>query len=415
MQATGGIGRWRDELREFAMNILSYFEQAWVNLVSAKLRSFLAILGILVGTAAVVALISCGNLATEKALEQFKAMGTDLMAVSLFSQSRDKSHSERSDFSLTQWRHLKRQIPEIEKIAPYSSTYQSLSYQGKAIKGALIGADSQLQDILALKLKKGRFVSSLESYEHVLVIGHDMAEQIKAISPGNPLGKQLRVGNSLYTIIGILDPWKENAFFNENIDMAVIIPIAGMSLLKKDNKITQAIIQLTPNSNIDIVIKHLKQMIHLQVPKLSVFPRSARQIIAGMENQGRIFTLLLGVIGSISLLVGGIGVMNVMLVSVSERKKEIGIRKALGAKQLEIQRLFLSEAMMLGVFGGMLGLALGLCVTAIIAAFSHWSMHFYLLPNLAGLIVSLCTCLFFGYYPARRAARLDPIVSLHHD
>jgi len=209
--------------------------------------------------------------------------------------------------------------------------------------------------------------------------------------------------------------WKENGFFNEDINQAAIIPLAGISVVSKDAKINNAVLLLKPDSPIDEVIEEIKQIITSLAPKLSVFPRSAKQIIASMESQGRIFTLLLAVIGGISLLVGGIGVMNVMLVSVSERKKEIGIRKAVGAKNSEIQALFLVESVMLSLLGGVLGVLLGLIFTRIVAYFSDWNFSIYLLPPIAGFLVSAATGIFFGFYPARRAAKLEPMATLRSE
>ena len=228
----------------------------------------------------------------------------------------------------------------------------------------------------------------------------------------DPLGQQLQIGNALYTIKGIAKLWKENGFFNEDVNQAVIIPIAGMALVHKDARINNAVLLLKSDAHIDDVIEAIKQIISKQSSEMNVFVRSAKQIIASMENQGRIFTLLLAVIGGISLLVGGIGVMNVMLVSVSERKKEIGIRKAVGATRREIQRLFLVESVMLSLLGGFLGVVLGLIFTWIVAYFSLWSFTIYPLPPLAGFAVSVITGIFFGFYPARRAAALEPMVSL---
>ena len=219
----------------------------------------------------------------------------------------------------------------------------------------------------------------------------------------------------MYTIIGIEKPWKENGFFNEDINQAAIIPIAGMALVSKDAKINNVVLLLKPDIHIDQVIEQIKEIIGKQAPSLSIFIRSAKQIIASMESQGRIFTLLLAVIGGISLLVGGIGVMNVMLVSVSERKKEIGIRKAVGAKNSEIQMLFLVESVMLSLLGGVFGVVIGLIFTWIVAYFSQWPFTIYLMPPLAGFAVSVFTGIFFGYYPARRAAALEPIVSLRSE
>lgn len=399
------------------MNVWVHFQQAVVNLRASKLRSFLAILGILVGTAAVVALISCGQLATEKALEQFKALGTDLMSVSLYQQKvdKEKNHSGGDQFSLEQWRRLPEQVPDILKIAPYSTAYQPINFEGKPVQGVIVGADESLAEVIKIQLEQGHFVSFVESFEHFAVIGHDLAEQFKTVTQDNLVGRQLQLGSSIYTIIGVASPWKENGFFYDDINRAVIIPIAGMSLVQKDSKINNAVMVLKPDTPIDKVTEQLKQTIEVQSPKLSVYPRSAKQIIASMENQGQIFTLLLAVIGGISLLVGGIGVMNVMLVSVSERKKEIGIRKAIGARNREIQALFLVEAMMLALLGGFLGVVSGLILTAIIAYFSHWTFYFYLMPPLAGFAVSVATGVFFGFYPAHRASKLEPIESLRSE
>ncbi len=397
------------------MTLIKHAQQAMLNLMASKLRSLLAVLGILVGTAAVVALINCSQLATEKALAQFKTLGTDLLAISVFQKNNPMHSANQQDMPLAIWQKLPQLIPDIKQIAPYNTAYQTISFQGKTLTGALVGADESLADIIQIKLKKGRFVSFIESFNQVCVIGDGIANQLKQLTLEPLVGKQLRIGQSLYTIIGVIKPWRENGFFNEDVNQAVFIPIAGMPLINKDVKINNAIVLLRPNSNIDRVIEQTKQFINIQAPSLNLFLRSAKQIIASMESQGQIFTLLLGVIGGISLLVGGIGIMNVMLVSVSERKKEIGIRKAVGAKNRDIQTLFLMESVMLSLSGGALGVITGCLLTGVIAYFSHWPFTIYAMPPIAGFIVSVATGIFFGFYPARRAARLEPVVSLRNE
>lgn len=397
------------------MTLLGHALQAFSNLKAAKLRAFLAVLGILVGTAAVVALISCGQLATEKALAQFKSLGTDLLAVSVFQNEQESSQSGGNQVSLKFWRELPAHIPYIVQVAPYATAYLPLSFQGQALRGSIIGADESLASLIHISLSQGHFVSFVHSFEHVCVIGHGLAEQMQTVTYDSPLGKQLRVGQALYTIIGVTAPWKENGFFNEDINQAVVIPLAGMPLISRESKINNAIMLLKPGSPIDQIIADIKQQVNTVAPKLTIFPRSAKQIIASMESQGRIFTLLLGVIGGISLLVGGIGVMNVMLVSVSERKKEIGIRKAVGAKNGEIQALFLVESVLLSLLGGTLGVGLGLLFTRVVAYFSDWTFSVFFLPPLAGFAVSFATGVFFGFYPARRAAKMEAVVSLRSE
>lgn len=397
------------------MNFLHHLQQAFVNIQAAKMRSFLAVLGILVGSAAIVALLSCGQLATEQALAQFKALGTDLLSVSIYQKMPGKISVKADTLSAAQWQQLAVQIPAIRKIAAYSTAFQPLSFQGKILKGAVISADEQLASVLHLDLSEGHFVSFVESFEHYCVLGHNIAMQMQKTTQDPLLGKQIRIGKALYTVIGIARPWMENNFFNEHLDNAVIIPLKGMSLVSQESSIHDAILLINPDADTNVINQQLSRIIENQVPKMGVFIRSPRQVIASMESQGRIFTLLLAVIGSISLLVGGIGIMNIMLVSVSERKKEIGLRKAVGAKNKDIQRLFLMESLLLSLFGGGLGVLSGLLLTWCIACFSHWAFMIYWLPIAGGFAVSVASGVFFGFYPAKRASRLEPVASLRSE
>jgi putative ABC transport system permease protein len=397
------------------MKLINHAHHALVNLNSAKLRSFLALLGIWVGTASVVALMNFGQIATEKALEQFKALGTDLLSITLYQKVEQNAQPIQESIPLNIWRQFPESITAILEIAPYNTAYQPMSFAGRPLKGVIIGADEHLANIINIHLSQGSFVSFVQSFEHFCVIGASLAEQIQASSKAPLIGQQLQIGQALYTIIGVTMPWKENVFFNEDINQAVIIPIAGMALVKKETAINNAVLKLKANIHIDTVIAQIQAHISEYAPKMNVFIRSAKQIIENMENQGRIFTLLLAVIGGISLMVGGIGVMNVMLVSVTERRKEIGIRKAVGGKNSEIQALFLVESILLSLVGGMLGIVTGLLITWIIAHFSHWPFSIYWLAICVGFFVSVSVGIFFGYYPARRAAALEPVISLRSE
>ena len=275
------------------MSLYSHTQQALLTLMASKLRSLLAILGVLVGTASVVALINCGQLATEKALAQFKTLGTDLLAISVFQRASDGTIGGGDFIPLATWRQFPTIIPAVKEIAPYGTAYQSMSFQGVVIPGAIIGADETLASIIHIELARGRFVSNFESFEHVCVIGDGLLKKLQQIQFDIKIGQQLQVGSALYTIIGIAKPWKENGFFNEDINQSVIIPIAGMALVSKDSKINNAVVLLKPNNNIDRVIEQINHRISTQAPKLNTFIRSAKQIIESMESQGQIFTLLL--------------------------------------------------------------------------------------------------------------------------
>ena len=386
-----------------------HFEQAWMTLMAAKLRSGLAMLGILIATAAIVTLLNCSLFATEKALAQFKSLGTDLIALSLFQSNHGETVAE---IPVSTWRQLPKMIPAVKQIAPYISVYQPISFEGHLLHGTIIGADEVLPRIIQLSMARGRFVSALESYERVCVIGDGLATALQHQHFVDPMGQKIRIGDGLYTIIGVAKPWSENGFFSINVNEAVIVPLAGVRLLNRDAKITALVLRVKAKTRGDLIMTQLQQWVHQQSPKSELFIRSAKQIIDSMQKQRRIFTVLLATIGGIALLVGGIGVMNVMLISVSERKQEIGIRKAIGATQRDIQHLFLIESTLLAVFGGIVGLILGVGLSFVIAFFSHWEFHFLFMPLLIGFMISAGSGIFFGFYPARRAAYLQPMDSL---
>lgn len=386
-------------------------QSAWSNIRAAKLRSGLAVLGILVGSASIVALISCGQLATASALAQFKALGTNLVSVNVYRNDRNHHQAPRM-ISLQRWQQLPYQVSGVAAVSPYSTAFPTISYQGLPIDATIIGVDETLAELLHIKLSAGQFISFMQTYEHVCVIGAKIAAQIQRTYLQSPLGVNLRIDNTLYTVIGVAKPWVENAFFNEDINQAVMIPLAGMPLIDKHAKIANAVLLLKPNQSLDATIESIKQQLVEADSALSLYIRSAKQILAGIENQGRILSMLLTVIGGISLLVGGIGIMNVMLVAVNERKQEIGIRKAVGATNQAIGRLFILEALILSLVGGVSGTMLGVGLTFIIAYINHWSFTIALVPLAVGFLVALIAGIFSGFYPARCAAKLEPAVSL---
>ena len=172
------------------------------------------------------------------------------------------------------------------------------------------------------------------------------------------------------------------------------------------------ILKLYKNTNLALVQKKIRIYINRRLPEQQYYFQSARKLVLSMVNQKKILTLMLGLIGSISLLVGGIGIMNVMLVSMVERRSEIGLRKAIGAKNKDIQILFLIESIILSLMGGILGIILGVLVTSLIALFAKWTFQFLLLPIFVGFFISVMVGIFFGFYPAYQAAQLQPIQTL---
>ena len=400
------------------MQLTSHVKNSLINLVTSKLRSVLTMLGVLVGTASVVALVSSGQLATENALAQFKTLGTDLLSVSIQDAPQSQGGNDSSissDMTLADVETLEHKIPNVTLVAPYTTSFAQTYFEGKELQGGIIGATQSLKDIMKIKLSEGRFVSFLDQYAFYAVVGNQIAKKMRESGAFHLLGQQILVGTNYFTIIGVAQNWPENMFMPANINSSIIVPISTSLLLSKYSKISDIIFRFKKGTDIGQLENSLRENITLMVPEKQLFFRSPKQIVESMEKQRETLTLLLALIGSISLVVGGIGVMNIMLVSVVERRREIGVRMAIGAKRRDIQLMFITEAIMLTVFGGIMGIVVGELISFVTAQISSWGFTFYLLPPLIGFIVSVMVGIFFGYYPALKASQLDPIQTLRSE
>lgn len=396
------------------MGLVAYIREALSNLSTAKLRSLLAILGILVGTASVVALITSSQLAVENALAQFKSLGTNLLAMDLQGSSDDSSPSDQQQRQLksSDIRQIVNHVHPVVLVAPYIYNYQQIYFKGKQFNGQVLGATAELADIVKIKTAQGRFVSYLDRNSFYCVIGNDIAHDFYKNGVANPIGKQIQVGNWLFTIIGVAKPWEPNWFLFADINKGLIVPLQTSYLLSKYSKINNVLFRLAPQSDIKYAQDQIKDQIKKILPQQKVNFRNPEQIIDIIKKQEATFTWLLGSIGGISLLVGGIGVMNIMLVSVIERRREIGIRMAIGARRSDIRRLFLIESVILTLLGGVLGIITGVSISYILTVITGWGFHLLFVPPILGFVVSVLVGIISGLYPAHRASRLDPIETL---
>lgn len=347
-----------------------HISTALSSLSARKLRTFLAMLGVLVGTASVVALVSSGQLASRHAMAQFRALGTDLLAVSMSSRHKPVEGSKTDQLDLHKIGKLMEASSDILQIAPYIRLFSHVIYEGHNLPGNIVGVTAGMRDIAGMTMASGRFISDLDRRSYYCVIGHKIAVALKKIGMFNPLGKLLRVGEQYFEIIGVIEPWPENMFLFMDINNAVVVPITTAKHLQKEVVIHDILFRLHRRVSISKVQADITDKIKVLVASdKRLFFRSPKQIIERMKKQQQAFTWLLGLIGSIALLVGGIGIMNIMLASVMERKREIGIRLAIGARSCDIQGMFLLETVSLTLLGGFIGVLCGVTVSFTIARY----------------------------------------------
>jgi putative ABC transport system permease protein len=396
---------------------VNHLREGWLNLYYFKLRSLLALLGVLVGTASVVAMVLSGDLAANEAIRQFKSLGTDLLAMSINTED-DKSQESAGkidNLTLSQALHLAKADEGIFQVAPYTQVFHPISYNGNGMQGMVLGVTNHFANLVDIKLKEGRFISFLDKQEFYCVIGEGIYNQMKNITFKDPLGQQLQIGKYIFIVIGVANAWQENSFVYANIDQSIFVPLMASRLISPYATINNIIIKLTTNADIARVEERLTTSVNAISSAKKLSFRSAKELITKMENQSNILNVFLGLIGGISLVVGGIGVMNIMLVSVMERRREIGIRLAVGAKGRDISMLFLMEAIILSLTGGILGVVIGIIIAYAIALVWHWEFTLFLWPPLAGFSVSVAIGIFFGFYPAYLASKLNPVEALRSE
>ncbi len=393
------------------MDMRMLIQQAICNLWATRMRSFLALLGVLIGTSSVVALIYCGQLATHTVVQQMNSLGTHLLSVSI-STDRGRQNQSTSKLTVDDIEAMRLRHHRMHHVSPLAFLYRPMTIDGQHLHAPLVGGFSDLASIARYKLAQGRFFSRLDRGQNVCVIGAEVAKQLHALGVLAPIGKHIRVGNVYYEIIGVGRPWAMNFFITVDMNRAVMLPIHTLMLHQHDAQIRDLIMGFASTTNVVQMQPWIQADLHSMLGKARFFFRNPQQLVQRIVAQKRTFTMLLGVIGSIALLVGGIGIMNIMLVSVTERRREIGIRMAIGANPKAIQHLFLIESMVLSFMGGAIGVCLGLLAAYIIAFFAKWSFSLFLTPLLLGFCVSVSVGVFFGFYPAKKASQVDPIDAL---
>jgi len=387
----------------------SNVKEAYRSLVTAKQRTVLAIVGVVIGIGSVIGMISIGEIVRSEALRQFKEMGVDVVQVMKDFDSPDPE----ARFRWQDIRDLELDDPDVLETAPFLNSGESLFFRGGEQYAQLFGVSGSFFSINKLRMRDGRFISDLDHVRYFCVLGGNLAQTIRDQIKTDLVGRKIRLGQRIYTVIGVLENVAEGGGMRPGgINDAVFLPLSTGLRSFANAGIDQFLARVKSGKTTAQVKKNLADFFSMRNKGLIVEVRTAEEIVTAMEKQMALYTLFLGAIGSIALIVGGIGVMNVMLISVSERRREIGVRRALGAQRHDIQTQFILESVALCLIGGLIGVLLGVAVSYLFAYFSDYPYVISRQAIILGFVVSGAVGIFFGYYPARKAAILDPIQAL---
>lgn len=392
-------------------------------LISNKLRSILTMLGIIIGVGAVIAMVSIGMGVREKVSSSIASLGSNLIIVTPGAASSSgvrQAAGSNTTLSLKDAQAIAKEVAGVGAVAPSVSKQYQLVAGNMNWNSGVQGTTPEYLDVRNLSMQAGSFITNedIDSRKRVAVIGATVASNL--FDNTNPIGQSVRINNAPFTVIGVLASKGQSAG-GQDQDDTVIIPITTAQERMMGITYVQAISVQAANADVvdqvqDGITSLLRARHGIAGDKTDDFTvRNLASVMATAQETTGTITMLLGSIAAISLLVGGIGIMNIMLVSVTERTREIGIRKALGARFSNILMQFLIEAVVIGVIGGAIGIALGIGTSFAISSFAGWQTVITPTPIIVSFAFSVGIGLFFGLYPARKAALLNPIDALRYE
>ncbi len=390
------------------MNLLRInFNEALRSLWGARQRSLLALIGIVIGIGSVIAMVSIGTIVQQESIRQFKDMGVDIVAI-----RKSFSAGMNATFNQDVAMKLPDEKSHILEVAPYINSGSEF-YRGRAkINIEQMGVTASFFSLNKLNVAEGRVLSDLDQSRYCCVIGRELADFLKQSGVSPLIGSRITATDRAYTIIGILAPSADGGLKPYGMNRAMLVPLSTAVRSFQNPDINTILARVAPNVTVAELKAEIQDYFQKKARGTMVDITSAEELIERMKKQMQMFSLLLGAIGSIALIVGGIGVMNVMLISVTERKSEIGLRRALGAQRGDIQSQFLIESVILCLVGGVIGIVLGTGIAFLFAYLSKWQFVMSYSSIILGFGVSTLVGIFCGFYPARTAARLDPIKAL---
>ena len=404
------------------MSFKECFGMAVNALLANKLRSLLTMLGIIIGVGAVIAMVSIGMGVRTSVADSFASLGSNMLIIMPGSTNHGGvrgAAGSRKSLKYDDAKAIESKIKGIDYVSPtVSSSYQVVN-GNLNWNTSVEGVTPELMQIRALKVENGSFISAsdMNKRSRVAVIGPTVAANL--FGAENPVGQNIRINNQPFKVIGITA--SKGQSIGQDQDDVIYIPLTtAQERMLAITHIHSVNIQVSSPEKMDQVQAEIENLLrqrhHIRAGMEDDFTvRNMTSLMESFTENTNMITLLLGSIASISLLVGGIGIMNIMMVSVTERTREIGIRKALGATSSNVLMQFMIESMVIGIVGGVIGIASGILLSKAIGAFGGLTTTVDILPVLVSFSFAVGIGLFFGIYPARKAARLDPIDALRYE
>jgi putative ABC transport system permease protein len=408
------------------INIPSTFKISFRALRVNKMRSALTMLGIIIGVGAVIAMVAIGSGASQKISEQIASMGSNLLIIlpgATSSGGVRMGAGTQPTLSMGDAEAILKECPAVEEVGPVLGGVAQVVYGHLNWSTNTTGTTPGMLTVRDWPLSAGRPFTDqdVKSSTKVALLGQTVVDNL--FGDQNPVGQTIRIKNVPFTVIGVLSPKGQSAQGQDQDDV-IYIPVttSQKKLFGTQFPGMVRIIMVKAKSAEDLapaekqITELIRQRHHIGQKQDSDFSvRNLTQIMQAAEQSTRVMTLLLGAIASVSLLVGGIGIMNIMLVSVTERTREIGIRMAIGAKTWDIRLQFIIEALTLSLIGGIIGIIVGVSTSMILSSLSGWPTVVSILSILTAFSFSGFIGIFFGFYPAYKASLLNPIDALRYE
>ena len=398
------------------------FLMAWASLIANKLRSLLTMLGIIIGVAAVIALVSIGNGVKQDIENSISSLGSNLLVVlpgAPRTPGARSSQGSMKSLKISDYEAIAK-LEGVKAASPMTNGSYVVIYQNKNWTTSVAGVNSNFQDVNNWTMTSGRFFSdkNVQNRERVAVVGQTVVKNLFADE--DPVGTEMRVKNIPFRVIGVLKS-KGNGTMGNDQDDTVLIPYTtSMERVEGIDYLRRVYVVAKDDGGIDRLQADIENLLgvrhNIKDTNLDDFNiQNMKSIMETVAQTTGTFTLFLGAVAAISLVVGGIGIMNIMLVSVTERTREIGVRKALGATYSVIVTQFLIEAVVISLMGGFIGIAFGIGASKVIGMVSGMSTIVSVPTIIMSFAFSMAIGLIFGIYPARKAAKLNPIDALHYE